>query len=83
MEARQSNSFFIHLDNFRDADTVQSFSLDNVKTNEKLMIKGATRRWGHMTISRYPMEANEEWIEEMAKYEDGGKYKYRTIRIGY
>jgi hypothetical protein len=26
------------------------------------------------------MEAAEEWIEEMAKYEDGN-YQFRTIRI--
>jgi hypothetical protein len=33
-----------------------------------------------MTISRYPMEAAEAWIEEMAKYEDENNQN-RTIRI--
>jgi hypothetical protein len=80
MEAKQPVSFFIHLNHFLTAHTVQSFSLDNSKTNEKLVIKGATRRWGPMTISRYPMEAAEAWIEEMAKYEDENNQN-RTIRI--
>jgi hypothetical protein len=80
MEARQPISFFIHLDNFLGADTVQTLLLYNAITNEKLVIKGATRQWGTMTISRYSMEAAEEWIEEMAKYEDGN-YQFRTIRI--
>jgi hypothetical protein len=79
MEARLPISFFIHLDHFRDADTVQSFSLDNAKTNEKLVIKRVTRRSDSMTISRFPMDAAEEWIEEMAKYED--EDQYRNIRI--
>jgi hypothetical protein len=82
MEANQPVSFFIHLNYFWAAHTVQSFSLENLKTNEKLVIKGAARRWGPMTISRYPMEAAEEWIEEMAKkYET--KKQYRTIRIDF
>jgi hypothetical protein len=80
MEARQPISFFIHLDELRDTNNVQSFSLDNAITNEKLVIKGAKRRWGPMTISRYPNDVAEEWIEEMAKYADG-KYEYRTIQI--
>jgi hypothetical protein len=83
MEARQPISFFIHLNEFRAAQTVQSFSMHNAKTNEKLVIKGATHRWdtSPMTISRYPMEAAEEWIEEIAKYENE-EHQNRIIRIG-
>jgi hypothetical protein len=88
MEATQPASFFIHLNvrtseraqSFFHTVQVQSFSLDNDKTNEKLVIKEATHRWGPMTISRYPTEAAEEWIEEMAKYEDE-KHQNRIIRI--
>jgi hypothetical protein len=79
MEARQPISFFLHLNQFLAADTVQSFCVDNAKTNEKLVIKGATRQWGPMTISRYPLDA-EEGIEEIVKYEDE-KDQNRTIRI--
>jgi hypothetical protein len=80
MEAKQPISYLIRLNRFLAADTVQSFCVDNAKTNEKLVIKVATRRWGPMTISRYPMEAAEEWIKEMDKYADG-KYEHRTVRI--
>jgi hypothetical protein len=43
------------------------------------MIEGAADQWSPITISRYPMEAAEEWIEKMAKYED--EDQYRTIGI--
>jgi hypothetical protein len=81
IEARQPISFFIYLINFRAA-TVQILSLDNIKTNEKLVIKGATRKAGYLTISRYPIEAAEDWIEKMTKCEDeDDEEQYRTIRI--
>jgi hypothetical protein len=80
MEAKQPISYFIHLNQFLAADTVQSFCVDNAITSEKLVIKGATRQWGPMTISRYPMEAAEEGIDEIVKYEDE-KDQNRTIRI--
>jgi hypothetical protein len=86
MEAPQPISFFIHL-NVRTSEraqfffhTVQSFSLHNAKTNEKLVMKEATGPWGRMTISRYPMDVAEKWIEERAEYEDE-KYQNRIIRI--
>jgi hypothetical protein len=88
MEAKQPISFFIYINGFgaSNANTVQSFSLENAKTNEKLVMKEVTRRWSPMTISRYPMGATEEWIKEMAKYWDEDEYdeyegQYRTIRI--
>jgi hypothetical protein len=60
----------------------QTLSLDHDITKEKLVIKGTTSQYGPMTISRYPMGATEEWIEEMAKYADAdGRNQYRTIRI--
>jgi hypothetical protein len=68
MEARQPISFFIHL--LEEFWTSDDALLDNVTTNEKLVIKGATHQRGRVAISRYPTGAAEEWIEEMAKYED-------------
>jgi hypothetical protein len=41
-----------------------SLELDNAKTQEKLVIHLAGDN-GCMTISRYPMAASVEWIEEM------------------
>jgi hypothetical protein len=56
-----------------DAATVQSLSLDNNRTHEKLVINGNgtaptnTNLEDYVTISRYPMGATEEWIKEMTK----------------
>jgi hypothetical protein len=65
LEANQAVSFFIKLINFRDA-SVQSLTLENGQTQEKLVIKGRTGGQYYVTISRYPMKTNEkEWVEEM------------------
>jgi hypothetical protein len=64
LEANQAVSFFVNLKDFRDDANVQSLTLENGQTQEKLVIKGTTRR--HVSISRFPMGTNEEeWIEEM------------------
>jgi hypothetical protein len=68
LEATQAVSFFIRLDTFRDEDSLQSLTLENGKTQEKLVIKGKTGDDKYMSISRCPMGTNEaEWIEEMNK----------------
>jgi hypothetical protein len=57
LEAKQQQvGFFIKLENFRDAASVQSLTLENGQTQEKLVIKGGL----YVTISRYPMGINEE-----------------------
>jgi hypothetical protein len=54
---------------FRDDDSVQSLTLENGKTREKLVIKGANGDYRPVTISRYPMGTNEkEWIEELSQH---------------
>jgi hypothetical protein len=55
--------FFVHLLHEGKYEYVTPVSLNNGKTNEKFTIKAV----GHgdvSVISRYPMGANEEWIEK-------------------
>jgi hypothetical protein len=80
MEATQAYSFFIKLSKFRDEASVQSLTLENGKTREKLVIKGANESYDPVeTISRYPMGTNEEeWNEEMSQFP---KIDNRTIKF--
>jgi hypothetical protein len=65
---QQAVSFFIKLEKFRDQTSVQSLTLENGQTQEKLVIKGANERYDPVTILRCPMGANEEeWIEEISQ----------------
>jgi hypothetical protein len=79
VDANQAVSFFAYIDG--NAANAQSLSLDNNKTQEKLVIKvigpSLTRRGNYVTISRYPMGAKEEWIKEMGiPVQDEYKRKY-------
>jgi hypothetical protein len=66
LEANQAVSFFIRFHMFRDEDSVQSLTLENGKTHEKLVIRGKTGDNKFLSISRCPMGTNEaEWIEEI------------------
>jgi hypothetical protein len=68
LEANQAVSFFIKLENFRDATTVQPLTLENGQTREKLVIKGKTQGQDYVSILRCPLGTNEEeWIEEMQR----------------
>jgi hypothetical protein len=63
---------------------VQSISLANDKTQEKLVIEAIDPRLGYVTISRYPMKATEEWIKEMGNFIHGVGYivcQEGTIRV--
>jgi hypothetical protein len=84
LAAKQAISFLVFLDDFRDWKRVHSVTLENEKTNEKLMVE-INRNFGEVSISRYPSAANEEWIEEMAMCEDdtGCGYRYITIDSSY
>jgi hypothetical protein len=70
LEASQPVSFFIKLENFRDQANVQSLTLENGQTQEKLelVIKGVIPGHDSAMISRYPMGTNEEWIEAMSQF---------------
>jgi hypothetical protein len=66
LDATQAVSFFIELEDFREEANVQPLTLENGKTQEKLVIRGTND--DSVKISRYPMGMNEkEWIEEMSK----------------
>jgi hypothetical protein len=80
MDSSGTASFFIRLRNFPNADNVQSDSLENSKTSEKLVINGTDQpfRIRTVTIARSPMQANKEFIEEMGKEFD---FEYRYIYI--
>jgi hypothetical protein len=68
LEANKAASFFIKLIAFRDAANVQSVTLENGQTREKLVIKGANGDYRPVTISRYPMGTNEEKVEEISQH---------------
>jgi hypothetical protein len=71
---QQAVSFFIKLEICGQASSV---TLENGQTREKLVIKGANTDYHPVTISRYPMEINEEeWEEEMSKH---SKFDYWQI----
>jgi hypothetical protein len=67
----QAVSFFLKVYNpipWRSLDNIVEFdSLDNAKTQEKLVINPGDNECMTMTISRYPMAASVAWIEEMEK----------------
>jgi hypothetical protein len=76
MDSSGAASFFIHLRYFRNAENVQPDSLENSKTSEKLVINGTDQPFRHVKIARHPMQATEEWIEEMGIYPTN---KFRLI----
>jgi hypothetical protein len=80
MEATQAVSFFIKLSKFRDDASVQSLTLENGQTQEKLVIKGENESYHPVvTISRCPMGTNEEeWGEEMSQPPN---FDNRTIKF--
>jgi hypothetical protein len=49
-------------------ETVENISIDNVKTNEKLVIKTkSVGSWKKLMISRYPLNAAKSWVESYEK----------------
>jgi hypothetical protein len=91
----QAVSFFAKVYNpspwLHVASNVQSESVDNNMTQEKLIIKGVEGDDTFVTISRYPMAASVEWIEKMEQsvedmeeewnYEDGDEN--RKIELNF
>jgi hypothetical protein len=65
LEAKETAiSLFVHFF-FRDTTNVQTVTLENGKTQEKLVL---TREVFGMSISRHPVGVNEKWIEKMNQY---------------
>jgi hypothetical protein len=60
-------SFFIYI-GMGDND-VQDISFENVKTQEKLVVKTIMHdlKWKMLLISRYPLNAAKKWIEANEK----------------
>jgi hypothetical protein len=78
MDSSGAVSFFIHLRYFPNANIVQSDSLENSKTSERLVINGTHQPFKSVTIARHPMQATEEWIEEMG---NNPVSTYRKIHV--
>jgi hypothetical protein len=66
--ANCSVSFFVRIRIQDNASEPDYISIDNVKTNEKLVIKKANDaagdEWKICLISRHPLNAAKNWIEE-------------------
>jgi hypothetical protein len=83
LDANQAVSFFACTLGWLEDGIVQSISLDNDKTHEKLVIKANDSNPDNpspdyfVTISRYPMGATEEWIKEMWKIVDDALWIYK------
>jgi hypothetical protein len=84
MDSNQAVHFFIHIIFLRDAAKVQPITLNNFRTKQRLVIeiKEVDKKKGHVSISRQPMESNEEWIVEMGKdWESIARYDDRGIAV--
>jgi hypothetical protein len=79
MDSIEAVSFFIHLHIFPYAEILQN-NLDNNKTSERLVISRNEQPFRHVTIARHPMQATEEWIQEMGK-ELGYEYPIIYVEI--
>jgi hypothetical protein len=76
MDSTGAACYLIHLSNFPKADNIQSDSLDNSITSERLVITGIDQPYEPVAIARDSIQANGEWIEEMRKNLDN---EYRNI----
>jgi hypothetical protein len=67
----QAVSFFVKVNTMSwvyadyDVEYIDSDSVDNAKTQEKLVIKGVDDEY--VTIARYPMAASVDWIKQIEK----------------
>jgi hypothetical protein len=76
LEAKKAVTFFIHFDYWFYSTSVQSLTLDNGQTNEKLVIE--RKDDFVVVISRYPIGSSQELIKRMA---EKPTHKYRYIII--
>jgi hypothetical protein len=74
LEAKKAVAFFIHIEYLVHVNSsVQSLTLDNGLTNEKLVIE--RKNLFNVTISRYPCGTSEEWIKTMTENPTTDKYR--------
>jgi hypothetical protein len=88
LQAKQAISFFVHIIVkfiVRDGAFPQPVAMENHHTREKFEVTKATpeceKKRYSFWISRHPIEANSEWIEEMTKYED--HYEHGNIAVDF
>jgi hypothetical protein len=84
--AEQAVNFFFKLAWFKEAENIQTYSLKNRKTNERLVIKEQEEMHPcFVSIARYIKDqtsATEEWIEAVGKEPTYNEYhEYRYIEI--
>jgi hypothetical protein len=81
--AEQAVNFFFKLAWFKEAESIHSYSLENRKTNERLVIKEREEKRPYfVSIARYQKSATEEWIEAVGKVPKHNEYhEYRYIEI--
>jgi hypothetical protein len=80
-KANNPVSFFIYTRVEKSDYTVEDSSLENIKTNEQLVIKtnrDDVRKW-HLLISRYPLNAAKSWIE--ANEKEISEWKWNTGKL--
>jgi hypothetical protein len=80
LSAKQAISFKIDLEDFEDAcRDVKPFSLDNLQTKEKLVMK---KNFYDVSISRHATDEKVEWKWlEMSKYEKDHEHERCNITI--
>jgi hypothetical protein len=83
LEAKKAITFFIHFKYLSHViSSVQSLTLENGQTNEKLLINMEDAF--KVAISRYPIGSSQEWIKVMReKMREKLIHKYRYIVIDY
>jgi hypothetical protein len=70
--ANHAISFFIHIRIIPQNNNVEDISFEDVKTDEKLVIKTKAEadyngEWKTLMVSRYPLKATKNWIEANEK----------------
>jgi hypothetical protein len=79
MKADRVISFFIHIYFFGNGQHVQTQTLYNCQTTQRLVIQGyGPNEYPFVKILRLPIGATAEWIEEM---DQESEWKYRKIII--
>jgi hypothetical protein len=81
--AEQAANFFFKLAWFKEAESILSYSLENGKTNEILVIKEREETHPNfLSIARYQTSATKEWIEAVGNVPNfNDNHEYRTIEI--
>jgi hypothetical protein len=77
-------SFFIFLQSYGRGTDWQNICLDNGRTNERLMVKTTRTLYiQFVLIFRYPLGANQEWIEAKEQEIMGWYFRKQNRRIHF